>query len=274
MLSGTGDDTRVTWPSGLVSDPKAWLEHAAGDLATVVPGLVDAAAGLLTTGGAPPPGTLPLTDGVSLRTSSAGGRLAMALAVDATQFAGGLGRGFAARRRRFAVGGSAAALPELSVDVGAAGVGALRVRVGTDGRRRRHARRHLSLIPDSRPEIVYPAARGLAGLADAAPQARWPRFRRCSPGWQRRIPPTRLRHQPRRSPAGSWRAGRALGLATGTPAVFDKTALSDFAANPAVVFEARLPASRPRGWRWSSTRSKPYWQQRHLQRDLERRRSR
>src|SRR4029077_8753712 len=89
---------------------------------------------LLPTGGAPPPGTLPLTDGVSLRTSSAGGRLAVALAVDATQFAGGLGDLVLqlSAGAGFAVGGSAAALPELSVDVGAAGVGALRIRVGTD----------------------------------------------------------------------------------------------------------------------------------------------
>ena len=245
MLSGTGDDTRVTWPSGLVSDPKAWLEHAAGDLATVVPGLVDAAAGLLQTGGAPPPGTLPLTDGVSLRTSSAGGRLAMALAVDATQFAGGLGDLVLqlSAGAGFAVGGSAAALPELSVDVGAAGVGALRVRVGTDaGGADGTLGVTLSLIPDSRPEIVlYPAARGLAGLADAA-----------AAGAVAALPPllTRLAAEDPADPAPATtaeevagrivaRAGRALGLATGTPAVFDKTALSDFAANPAVVFEAR-----------------------------------
>ena len=91
LLRRTGDAVSVAWPSGLVSDPRAWIDAAAGDLATALPGLLDAAAGLLPTGAGPTPGVLPLADGVTLRTSAAGGRLVAALDVDATAFTGGAG---------------------------------------------------------------------------------------------------------------------------------------------------------------------------------------
>ncbi len=110
----------------------------------------------------------------------------------------------------------------------------------------------VALVPDGRPEIViYPAARGLAGLADAA-----------AAGAVAALPPllTRLAAE---DPAGAApattavavagrvvaRAGRALGLASGTPAVFDGDALAAFAADPGAVFAARAAASPPTGSR-------------------------
>jgi large repetitive protein len=255
LLRGSGNDARIIWPSGLVSDPGSWLEQAAGDLATTGPALVDALAGLLQAT-APPPGTLPLADGVSLRASSAGGRLAAALEVDAAQFAGGLGDLVLtlAAGASVAVSGpaaGAAAVPELSVDVGAAGVGALRLRVGTDAGGADGALGvTVSLVPDGRPEIVvYPAAQGLAGLADAA-----------AAGAVAALPPllTRLAAEDPADPASATtpvqvagrivaRAGQALGLASGTPAVFDEGALAEFAADPAAVFEARAASIAAEG---------------------------
>jgi hypothetical protein len=245
LLRGSGDAAQVTWPSGLVSDPAAWLRHATGDLGTALTGLVDAAAGLLPAGGPRPAGSLPLADGVSLRVSSAAGRLSAVVEVDAAQFTGGTGDLvlLLAAGASLATSGPVAALPELSVDIGAAGVGALRIRVGADAGGADGALGvTVSLVPDSRPEIVlYPAAQGLAGLADVA-----------AAGAIAALPPllTRLAAE---DPAGTApattplaiagrvvaRAGRALGLATGTPAVFSADALADFAADPGAVFQAR-----------------------------------
>jgi hypothetical protein len=256
LLSGTGAQARVTWPSGLLSDPKAWLEQMAGDLATVVPELVDALVGLLPPAAAPPSGALPLTDGVSLRASASDGRLTAALDVDATEFAGGLGDLvlMLSAGASVAVSGPAAgssALPELSVDVGAAGVGTLRLRVGTDAGGADGALGvTVSLVPDSRPEIVlYPAAQGLSGLADAAAAGAVAALPRLL---------TRLAAEDPADPAPATtpeevagrivaRAGRALGLASGTPAVFDETALAGFAADPAAVFEARAASIAAEG---------------------------
>ena len=245
LLRGTGADLRVAWPSGLVRDPAAWVEHAAGDLATAVPALVDAAAGLLPTAGVRPPGTLPLAAGVSLRTSSSGGRLTAVVAIDAAAFTGGAGDLALqlSAGASLATTGPPAPLPDLAVDIGAAGVGALRVRVGTAaGGADASLGVTVSLVPDSRPEIViYPAAHGLAGLADAA-----------AAGAVAALPPllTRLAAEDPADPAPATtavqiagrvvaRAGRALGLASGTPAVFSDSALADFAADPAAVFQAR-----------------------------------
>jgi hypothetical protein len=241
LLRGSGDAVQVSWPSGLVSDPAAWLRNSAGDLGAALAGLVDAAAGLLPAAGPRQTGTLPLADGVSLKVSSAEGRLSAVVEVDATRFTGG-GGGLVLRLSAgasLATAGPAAALPELSVDVGATGVGALRVRLGTGTGALGVT---VSLVPDGRPEIVlYPAARGLAGLADAV-----------AAGAVAALPPllTRLAAEDPADPAPATtalavagrvvaRAGRALGLATGTPAVFSADALADFAADPGAVFQAR-----------------------------------
>jgi hypothetical protein len=255
LLRGSGEDARITWPSGMVADPRAWLEQAAGDLATIVPSLVDAVAGMLQAA-VPSPGTLPLTEGVSFTASSSDGRLTAALEVDAAEFAGGLGDLVLtlSAGASVAVSGPAAgapALPELSVDVGASGIGAVRLRVGTDAGGADGALGvTVSLVPDGRPEIVvYPAAQGLAGLADAA-----------AAGAVAALPPllTRLAAEDPADPAPATtpeavagrivaRAGRALGLASGTPAVFDESALAAFAADPAAVFEARAASIAAEG---------------------------
>ena len=245
LLRRTGEAVSVAWPSGLVSDPRTWIDTAAGGVATALPGLLDAAAGLLPTGAAATPGVLPLADGVTLRTSAASGRLVAALAVDATSFTGGAGDltlGLAAGVS-LSTSGAVAALPDLSVDLGAPGLGALRIRVGTDaGGADASLGVTVAIVPDGRPEIViFPATQGLAGLADAA-----------AAGAVAALPPllTRLAAE---DPAGAApattalavtgrmvaRAGRALGLASGTPAVFDADALAAFAADPGAVFVAR-----------------------------------
>ena len=245
LLRRTGGAVSVAWPSGLVSDPRAWIDAAAGDVDTALSGLLDAAAGLLPTGAVATPGVLPLAGGVTLRTAAASGRLVVALDIDATSFTGGAGDltlGLAAGVS-LSTSGAVAALPDLSVDLGAPGLGALRIRVGTDaGGADASLGVTVAIVPDGRPEIViFPAAQGLAGLADAA-----------AAGAVAALPPllTRLAAE---DPAGATpattalavtgrvvaRAGRALGLASGTPAVFDANALAAFAADPGTVFAAR-----------------------------------
>ena len=139
--------------------------------------------------------------------------------------------------------GEVAALPDLSVDLGAPGLGS----AAGPGRHRRRWRGRLARrdrrdrarrAPRDRD---LPGRPGLAGLADAA-----------AAGAVAALPPllTRLAAE---DPAGAApattplavtgrvvaRAGRALGLATGTPAVFDAGALAAFAADPGAVFAAR-----------------------------------
>lgn len=245
LLRRTGEAVSVAWPSGLLSDPRAWLDAAAGDLTTALPALLDAATGLLAPGAAATGGTLAVADGVTLRAAPAGDRLVVSLGVDATAFTGGAGDLTLGLTAGVSVGlgEGGAALPDLSLELGAPGVGALRVRVGTDGGGADDTLGvTVALVPDGRPEIViHPAAQGLGGLADAA-----------AAGAVAALPPllTRLAAE---DPAGAApattpvavagrvvaRAGRALGLASGTPAVFDAGALAAFAADPGAVFAAR-----------------------------------
>lgn len=242
LLRGTGTTTHLTWPSGLLRDPAAWLGVTAGDPGAALPALVDAVAGLLPPTGTRPAGTLPLADGVGLRAAREGERTLVVLDVDATRFAGDPGD----LLLRLSAGVSAAsagpvpARPELSVDVGADGVGALRVRLGPDAAGALGVT--VSLLPEARPEIVlHPAARGLAGLTDAV-----------AAGAVAALPALLTRLAAEDPPGGdpattapavagrvAARAGRALGLATGTPAVFDRTALAGFAADPAAALQAR-----------------------------------
>ncbi len=245
LLHGTGASTAVAWPVGLVSNPGAWLARLPDGLPSVVPALVDAVADLVVGPGVRDPGTLPLVAGVLLRTSAPGGVLHVNLDVDAAAFAGAP-PDLALRVRSGLALTSAGPVPEVAVDVGAAGVGAVRLRVGTaSGGSDAAVGVTISLVPDSRPEIVvYPSPRGLSGLADAA-----------AAGAVAALPAllTRLAAEDPVNPAPAGtplqvaarvtaRAGRALGLATGVPAVFSGPALAAFAADPASAFAARSAA--------------------------------
>jgi hypothetical protein len=234
----------VVWPSGLLSDPRAWLESAAGDLPAALPALVDAVAGLLPAGGPRAAGSLPITAGVRVRATSAGGRLALLLEIDAAAFAGAAGDLVLEITAGLDINSAAGGVrPSLSVQLGAGAVGAVRVRVGSDaGGADPAIGVTVTLLPSSRPEItLYPAARGLSGLADAA-----------GAGAVAALPPllTRLAQEdpPDAAPATTpaqvagrivGRAGVALGLASGTPAVFSGPALTAFAADPGAAFAAR-----------------------------------
>lgn len=234
----------VVWPSGLLSDPRAWLQTAAGDLPAALPALVDAVAGLLPAAGPRAPGSLPITAGVSVRAASTSGRLALLLEIDAAAFAGAPGELVLAITAGLEIGTAADGVsPSLSVELGAGAVGAIRVRVGSDaGGADPAIGVTVTLLPSSRPEItLYPAARGLSGLADAA-----------AAGAVAALPPllTRLAQEdpPGAAPATTaaqvagrivGRGGVALGLASGTPAVFSGPTLTAFAADPAAAFAAR-----------------------------------
>ena len=242
LLGGTGGDRSVVWPSGLVTAPTAWLAHLTDGLPAAVPTLVDAVAGLLSAAGPRDPGSLPIVDGVVLRTSAPGGLLRVVLDVDSAAFTGAV-PDLALRVSAGLALAPGGPLPEVAVDVGAQGVGAVRLRVGTiSGGADAAVGVTVSLVPDARPEIVvYPSPRGLSSLADAA-----------AAGALAALPAllTRLAEEDPVDPAPAStplqvaarvvaRSGRALGLATGVPAVFTGPPLAAFAADPAAAFAAR-----------------------------------
>lgn len=236
----------VVWPSGLLSDQRAWLASATGDLAGAVTALVDAVAGLLPApgGGARAPGSLPITAGVTLRTAADAGRLALLLDVDATAFPGAAGDLVLRLAAGLEVGTSGgAARPAVSVDLGAGAVGAIRVRVGSDaGGADPAVGVTVALVPRARPEIViHPAARGLSGLADAAAAGALAALPALLTRLAQEDPPGAAPATTPAQVAGriAGRAGTALGLAGGTPAVFSEPALRAFAAAPAAAFAAR-----------------------------------
>ena len=252
--AGADGARTLAWPSGLLSDPRAWLEHAAGPLPTTLPALVDAAADLLPAIAGSAPGSLAIAPGVVLRAAAtpvAGGALAVLLEIDTAQFGGApadLGLRLAAG---LSIDAAGAARPDVSVQLSAAGIGGVRLRVGSDaGGADPAIGVTVALVPDARPEIViYPAARGLSGLADAA-----------AAGALAALPAllTRLAAEdpagaaPASTPAAVagrivGRTGSALGLATGTPAVFSARALSDFAADPGAAFAARAASLEATG---------------------------
>jgi len=224
----------LVWPRQLIADPRGWLAAATGGVAAAVPALLDAvaaAAGLDAV-----PGTLTLAPGVRLAASAASGTLHTSLAVDASAFGGTVPAVTVAVQAGVDLPASGA--PSLHADL-AMGVdaGALAVTVGTDvggagvGAAVELRPAHAAVIP------LYPhgSLSSVGATAAAATVAALPLLLNALAA-----------HDPAGSPAGALeiaaravsRVGTALGLATGTPAVFSADALSAFAAAPAGALQA------------------------------------
>ena len=226
-------------PASLLRDPAAWLASLPSGLIAAGPSLLDALRALL--GATGPPGTLDVSDGVTLRAAPAGGRLALAVELDGTAFpapAGGL---------VLVVGGSAGvtvgigspALPDVQLTLTVPGAGAIRLGVGAGAGGTLAVT--LALAPDGGAEIpLLPTGPGLGGAAAAAGAVA-----------VRALPPL-LDALAARDPAGTAdepleiagrlvaRLGDALGLRVGPPTSrrFDGDALAAFGVDPASALAA------------------------------------
>ena len=234
----------LVWPSGLLSDPRAWVEVAAGGLTTALASLLDALAGLLPAGAAVrPPGSIAIAPGVALRTAADAGALRILLEVDAAGFGGAAGALALRLAAGLRIAEDGAAHPDVFVDVGVAGAGAVRVRVAPGaGGADPAVGVTVSLLPSSGPEIViYPAAHGLSGLADAAAAGALAALPALLTRLSAEDPPGAAPATTPVQVAGriAGRTGSALGLAGGTPAVFSESALAAFASDPAAALQAR-----------------------------------
>jgi hypothetical protein len=226
-------------PVTFLRDPTAWLTSLPSGLTAAVPGILDALRALL---GAPgTPGTLAVTEGVTLRATAASGQLSVAVAVDGEAFAppaGGLAL-VPSGSAGLTLAPGASALPDVSLTLTVPGTGAIRLGVapGTGG----GLVVTLVLAPDGAAEVpLLPTGPGLGGLATAAGAAA-----------VRALPPL-LDAVAAHDPAGSAdepleiagrlvaRLGDALALRTGAPGAreFDGDALAAFGIDPASALAA------------------------------------
>ena len=226
-------------PAALLRDPAGWLGSLPSGLATAVPGLLDALRSLLDAAG--DPGTLAVTDGVTLRAGATAGRLSLAVAVDGEAFAAPAGEltlvpsGAAG----LTIAPGASALPDVALTLTVPGTGAIRFGAapGASG----GLAVTLALVPDGAAEIpLLPAGPGLGGLASAAGAAA-----------VRALPPL-LDAVAENDPAGTAddpveiagrlvaRLGDALALRTGAVGArrFDGDALAAFGHDPAAALAA------------------------------------
>ncbi|MGZ6671177.1 MAG: DUF6603 domain-containing protein [Solirubrobacteraceae bacterium] len=226
-------------PAAFLRDPAAWLASLPSGLIAAVPEILDALRALLAAPG--DPGTLAVTDGVSLRAAANSGRLSVAVAVDGDAFtapAGGLAL-VPSGSAGLTLGPGASALPDVALTLTVPGTGAIRLGVaaGAGG----GLAVTLALAPDGAAEIpLLPTGPGLGGLATAAGAAAI-----------RALPPL-LDAVADHDPAGTAsdpldvagrlvaRLGDALALRTGAPGAraFDGDALAAFGHDPASALAA------------------------------------
>jgi hypothetical protein len=226
-------------PAALLRDPAGWLSSLPSGLAAAVPGLLDALRALLDAAG--DPGTLAVTDGVTLRAGATAGRLSLAVAVDGEAFAapaGGLTL-VPSGAAGLTIAPGASALPDVALTLTVLGTGAVRFSAAPDASGGLAVT--LALVPDGAAEIpLLPAGPGLGGLASAAGAAA-----------VRALPPL-LDAVAENDPAGAAddpveiagrlvaRLGDALALRTGAVGArrFDGDALAAFGNDPAAALAA------------------------------------
>ena len=236
---------RTRLPAALLADPVGWLRTMPGGLVAAIPALVDAAAALVAPAlpAVPGAGTLPLARGVAVSARADSGRLAVQLVLDGAALAGGAARLVPGGRLGLSLstpaGGPVEVLPDLALDLSLAGVGALRLGVSPAPSGGLAAR--LALVPDGSPAVVLVPGNGslpvsaLAGAAVPLLKAVLDAVAAAEPAG----PPA----DPAEVAAATIGAlGRALGVATATPAVFDAAALRILGTDPAAALSARAPA--------------------------------
>ncbi len=240
-LLGPPDSTghrSVLWPHRVLSEPKAWLSDTGGGVSAALPALVSAAASAAGFGAGP--GTLPLADGVVLRTTSGPQGLQISVDLDAAAFTGPNPAFLIAAGLGVTMSASGSVVPSIDVSIGTA-VGALALTVDPQsGGGDSAVGVSLSVRPASSAEIIlFPSGPGLTGsapnpggLATAALPVVFTKL---------------VASNPVGAPSGPLeiaarivaRLGTALGLASGTPLTFTAGPLAAFVADPAAALAAR-----------------------------------